>query len=197
MGYQPEHWNNIQNKLSELGVDSHRYVVIQPTARQVFKCWDEEKFSAVIDSLEARGYRVVLTSGPSAGDITCVNKIKNHCQNKPVTELAGKTSFPELAALIDHAALFIGVDSAPMHISAALKTPIICLFGATDHRFWRPWSDNFIMFWAGDYQPMPKREDLDRHHKYLSCIPASEVIEATEKLLKSSSNESMSRNGSL
>lgn len=121
MGYQPEHWNNIQNKLSELGVDSHRYVVIQPTARQVFKCWDEEKFSAVIDSLEARGYRVVLTSGPSAGDITCVNKIKNHCQNKPVTEFAGKTSFPELAALIDHAALFIGVDSAPMHISAALK----------------------------------------------------------------------------
>ncbi|MHA6308968.1 lipopolysaccharide core heptosyltransferase RfaQ [Hafnia paralvei] len=197
MGYQPEHWNNIQNKLSELGVDSHRYVVIQPTARQVFKCWDEEKFSAVIDSLEVRGYRVVLTSGPSAGDIACVNKIKNSCQNKPVTELAGKTSFPELAALIDHAALFIGVDSAPMHISAALKTPIICLFGATDHRFWRPWSDNFIMFWAGDYQPMPKREDLDRHHKYLSCIPASEVIEATEKLLKSSANESMPRNGSL
>ncbi|WP_115104109.1 lipopolysaccharide core heptosyltransferase RfaQ [Hafnia alvei] len=193
MSYQPGHWFAIQQQLSENGVDSQHYVVIQPTARQMFKCWDEEKFSEVIDSLESRGYSVVLTSGPSAADIACVTKIKEHCKIKPVTALAGKTSFPELAALIDHASLFIGVDSAPMHIAAALKTPIVCLFGATDHRFWRPWSDSFIMFWAGDYQPMPTRDNLDRHRKYLSCIPASDVIKATEKLLKDSSDELMPR----
>lgn len=127
MSYLPDHWHTIQQRLSENGVDSQHYVVIQPTARQMFKCWDEEKFSEVIDSLESRGYSVVLTSGPSAADIACVTKIKEHCKIKPVTALAGKTSFPELAALIDHASLFIGVDSAPMHIAAALKTPIVCL----------------------------------------------------------------------
>ncbi|MBF3320736.1 lipopolysaccharide core heptosyltransferase RfaQ, partial [Leptospira borgpetersenii serovar Hardjo-bovis] len=82
-----------------------------------------------------------------------------------------------------HAALFIGVDSAPMHIAAAVKTPIVCLFGATDHVLWRPWSDNAIQFWAGNYQAMPTPSALHRKKNYLSLIPASDVIAATERLL--------------
>ncbi len=182
MSYLEKDWESINNRLLELGVHSS-YVVIQPTARQVFKCWDDEKFAEVIDALNARGYQVVLTSGPSKEDIDCINNIASYCQVKPVIELAGKTTFPELGALIAHAALFIGVDSAPMHIAAAVKTPIICLFGATNHIFWRPWSENVVQFWAGDYEPMPPREELDRNKRYLSVIPASDVIEATEKLL--------------
>ncbi len=113
-------------------------MVIQPTARQIFKCWDNAKFSAVIDALHARGYEVVLTSGPDKDDLVCVNEIAQGCQTPPVTALAGKVTFPELGALIDHAQLFIGVDSAPAHIAAAVNTPLISLFGATDHIFWRP-----------------------------------------------------------
>jgi len=182
MSYRPEHWQKMSQELKRLGVE-RQYVVVQPTARQLFKCWDNDKFSRVIDALEARGYQVVLTSGPSAEDLACVDEIARGCKTQPVTGLAGKTRFPELGALIDHAALFIGVDSAPGHIAAAVKTPVICLFGATDHVFWRPWTDDIIQFWAGDYQPMPKRHELDRNKKYLSVIPAEDVIAATEKML--------------
>lgn len=184
MSYAPEHWERMRSALNEAGVGEH-YVVVQPTARQLFKCWDNEKFSQVIDALQARGYDVVLTSGPAADDLACVEEIAHGCARRPVTSLAGKTRFPELGALIAHAALFIGVDSAPGHIAAAVKTPIICLFGATDHVFWRPWSDNIIQFWAGNYQPMPARSQLDRNKKYLSVIPAEDVIAATEKMLPS------------
>ncbi|WP_348250322.1 glycosyltransferase family 9 protein, partial [Salmonella enterica] len=69
---------------------------------------------------------------------------------------------PELGALIEHADLFIGVDPAPGHIAAAVKTPVICLFRATDHVFWRPCTDDIIQFWGGNYQPMPERHELDR-----------------------------------
>lgn len=184
MSYAHEHWERMRSALNEAGVGEH-YVVVQPTARQLFKCWDNEKFSQVIDALQARGYDVVLTSGPGADDLACVEEIARGCARRPVTSLAGKTRFPELGALIAHAALFIGVDSAPGHIAAAVKTPIICLFGATDHVFWRPWSDNIIQFWAGNYQPMPARSQLDRNKKYLSVIPAEDVIAATEKMLPS------------
>ncbi len=119
----------------------------------------------------------------SADDLACVEEIAQGCETRPITGLAGKTRFPELAALIDHAVLFIGVDSAPGHIAAAVKTPVICLFGATDHVFWRPWTDNIIQFWAGDYAPMPKRSELDRDKKYMSVIPAEDVIAATENML--------------
>ncbi|MGP3593814.1 lipopolysaccharide core heptosyltransferase RfaQ [Vagococcus sp. WN89Y] len=182
MSYKPEHWEHMRNELEKLGVKD-KYVVIQPTARQLFKCWDNEKFAEVIDSLQQRGFQVVLTSGPGAEDLSCIDEIASLCKSRPVTELAGKTRFPELGALIDHALLFIGVDSAPGHIAAAVKTPVICLFGATDHIFWRPWTDNIIQFWAGNYQTMPPRSQLDRNKKYLSVIPPEDVIEATKKLL--------------
>lgn len=137
MSYPPANWKRMRRELDHAGVGQN-YVVIQPTARQIFKCWDNAKFSAVIDALHARGYEVVLTSGPDKDDLACVNEIAQGCQTPPVTALAGKVTFPELGALIDHAQLFIGVDSAPAHIAAAVNTPLISLFGATDHIFWRP-----------------------------------------------------------
>ncbi len=94
-----------------------------------------------------------------------------------------KGDLPELGALIDHAQLFIGVDSAPAHIAAAVNTPLISLFGATDHIFWRPRSNNMIQFWAGDYREMPTRDQRDRNEMYLSVIPAADVIAAVDKLL--------------
>lgn len=180
--YKAEQWENIRQQLHILGVN-RQYVVIQPTARQLFKCWDNEKFAQVIDALQHRGYFVILTSGPSEEDLNCIMDIAKRCKMKPITELAGKTHFLELGALIKHASLFIGVDSAPGHIAAAVNTPIISLFGATNHIFWRPWSDNMIQLWAGDYQPMPTRDQLDRNKSYLSAIPADDVIAAAQQLL--------------
>lgn len=167
------------------------YVVIQPTARQVFKCWDNDKFAQTIDHLKEKGLEVVLTCGPSADDLAVVNDIHARCQHKPVIALAGKTHFLELAALIDKAVLYIGVDSAPMHMAAALNTPLVCLFGPTDHRKWRPWSANSIVIWAGDYQAMPERTDLDRTAKYLSSIPAQDVIHAVDSLLPPSARDTL------
>lgn len=136
MSYRPEHWENMRQQLKQLGV-TRQYVVIQPTARQLFKCWDNDKFSQVIDAVQRRGYQVVLTSGPAADEMACVDAIARGCETKPVTGLAGKTRFPELGALIDHADLFIGVDSAPVILPQQSKRRSF-VFGATDHVFWRP-----------------------------------------------------------
>ncbi|MGL9760001.1 MAG: glycosyltransferase family 9 protein [Symbiopectobacterium sp.] len=81
------------------------YVVIYPTARQHFKCWDNEKFAQVIDHLKQQGLEVVLTCGPGTDDLAVVNEINTLCEHKPNLSLAGKTHFLELAALIDNAVL--------------------------------------------------------------------------------------------
>lgn len=54
MSYPPASWKRMRRELDHAGVGQN-YVVIQPTARQIFKCWDNAKFSAVIDALHARG----------------------------------------------------------------------------------------------------------------------------------------------
>lgn len=88
--------------------------------------------------------------------------------------------------MIDHAVLYIGVDSAPMHMAAALKTPQVCLFGATNYQQWKPWSDKAVLIWAGDYHPMPSRDELDRSKKYLTWIPEQAVIDAIDTVLHDS-----------
>ncbi|HFZ8994769.1 TPA: lipopolysaccharide core heptosyltransferase RfaQ [Citrobacter freundii] len=183
MPYKKLHWTNLSRKMKELGI-TDRYVIIQPTARQEFKCWDEEKFSQVIDHLIDKGLDVILTSGPGKEDKAIISKIETHCKHHPVTYFAGKTSFPELAALIDHAQLFIGVDSAPGHIAAAVDTPVVSLFGATKYKFWHPWTDKLELIWAGNYQAMPNRKSLNRNVRYMSCIPAEDVISAADRALK-------------
>ena len=163
---------------------SRPYVVIQPTARQSFKCWDDDKFAEVINHLHSIGLNVYLTCGPATSEQAQVQRIASLCNTTPDVRFAGKTTFLQLAALLDHAVLYIGVDSAPMHMAAALGKPQVCLFGATNYQQWRPWSDKAVLIWAGDYHPMPERKDLDRTQKYLSWIPALAVIDAVDTVLK-------------
>ncbi len=52
---------------------------------------------------------------------------------------SGRLSLNELAALTAQAALFIGVDSAPLHIAAPVGTPIVAMFGPSSEITWGPW----------------------------------------------------------
>lgn len=184
--YRQDDYQHLISQLPTL--PSQKYVVIQPTARQAFKCWDDDKFAHVIDHLHQRGLHVYLTCGPASGEQQQVQRIAELCQSSPDLTLAGKTTFLQLAALIDHAVLYIGVDSAPMHMAAALGIPQVCLFGATNYQQWKPWSDKAILIWAGNYHPMPSRDELDRSKKYLTWIPEQAVIDAIDTVLHDSDN---------
>ncbi len=64
-------------------------------------------------------------------EVEYVNEVAKHLVGK-VEVVAGKTSIKELKALLNTAFLTVSTDSAPMHISAVLKTPTIGIFGATN-----------------------------------------------------------------
>lgn len=161
------------------------YIIVHATSRQYYKLWDNAKFVEVIDYYRQQGLVVFLTSGPAQFETDRVKTIYDSCLHKPNMTFAGNTTFSELAVLIDHAELFIGLDSAPMHMAAALYTPIVCLFGASDYKKWGPQTRNSITLLASDYEPMPTRAQLDRKRKYLSTISAKMVITAGNQLLAS------------
>ncbi|WP_338559382.1 putative lipopolysaccharide heptosyltransferase III [Erwinia sp. E_sp_B04_7] len=161
------------------------YIVIQPTSRWVYKCWEDEKVAGLIDSLSADDVDIVLTAAPDKKEQAMIDNILSLCQNRRVISLAGMLSLPQLAALIDHARLFIGVDSAPMHMAAALDTPCIALFGPTKLTQWRPWGENNKVIWAGDYAPLPSPDSIDTKTvtRYLSAIPLEDVVKAARNYL--------------
>lgn len=183
MSYAPEDWQACQRLLPDEAQQG--YVVIQPTSRWLFKCWKEESMSEVVNALSHMGKYVILTSGPDGKEIEMIDKILSGCPSANVISLAGKLTLPRLAALIDHAQLFIGVDSVPMHMAAALKTPLIALFGPSKMVFWRPWQAQGEVLWAGDYGPLPDPDDINTqtHERYLDLIPVDHVIAAAKRLL--------------
>ncbi|UPY94965.1 putative lipopolysaccharide heptosyltransferase III [Pectobacterium sp. 21LCBS03] len=162
------------------------YILIHPGARWAFKTWSALSFAALIDHLANQGRRIVLAGGPSVEELQIATTILNHVANPAqVVNLTGQLALPQLAVLIDKATLFIGVDSAPMHMAAARQTPSVALFGPSNLKQWHPWQAPHTLLWAGDYRPLPKPEEIDTNtqERYLDAIPVSDVIAATRKWL--------------
>lgn len=120
-------------------IDHRGFIHLHPASRWSFKCWPEARNAALIDALTARGEQVVMTAAPDEQELQFASRIFSLCRSKPVN-LAGKLSLKGLAALTAKAKLFIGVDSAPMHVACAMGTPVVALFGPSGEKEWGPWS---------------------------------------------------------
>jgi heptosyltransferase-1 len=111
-----------------LGKDRPRFVAVNPVAFWETKLWEEEKFAGLCDRLrEELGIGIVLTGGESAPLERICRKMRTKAVN-----LGGRTTLRELACIYREAALLVTTDSGPMHLAAAVGTPVVALFGPTD-----------------------------------------------------------------
>jgi predicted lipopolysaccharide heptosyltransferase III len=127
-----------QAQLQAAGVDPAKpYVVLAPTNEFYTKRWLPERFATVAERLIARGLQIVMTGAPTAEQrqqLAAVQAIT------PQSLAAlSNLSIGELVAVIAEAKLFVGNDSGPAHIAAAVKTPQVVLFGPASSQRWRPW----------------------------------------------------------
>ncbi|MGE5385238.1 MAG: putative lipopolysaccharide heptosyltransferase III [Betaproteobacteria bacterium] len=135
-GYEAE--MKVAARIRELGIEPRKFIHIHPASRWIFKCWPTAHMAALIDMLQAVGHQVVLTAAPSREEKVLVEDIQSRLA-KPVISLAGGLSIKDMAVLSSCARLFIGIDSAPLHIAAAMRTPVVALFGPTSDLQWGPW----------------------------------------------------------
>lgn len=116
-----------------------RLLIIHPGTAGMSKQWPAERWAAVGNALAALpATRLLLTGGPD--EAALVSRVAGLLQRPPLN-LAGATSLGELAALLGHAALVIGVDSGPLHLAVSQGAPSLHLFGPTDHARFGPWGD--------------------------------------------------------
>ena len=114
------------------------YVILHPGSARREKLWEPTRWAEVIEHFGRNNdIDLVLTSGPSPAEQAHIAAIKNKVQQQ-IIDLSGKTSLLMLAALIGQARLLVTVDSAPMHLAAATRTPQVVLFGPTNPFHWRP-----------------------------------------------------------
>jgi 3-deoxy-D-manno-octulosonic-acid transferase/heptosyltransferase-1 len=105
------------------------FVAIHPVAQWETKLWNNKRFSDLADGLiEMYDAEVVFTG--SQQDRSMVDDIRALMIRKSVN-LAGETTLKTLAGLYEKADLLISTDTGPMHLAAAVGTPVVALFGPT------------------------------------------------------------------
>ncbi len=128
---------SIAARLAAEGLAERGFVHLHPASRWRFKCWTPERNAELIDRL-AGAHRIVITAAPDPDEMLLLKEILSKTGAKPVS-WAGQLSIKELGALTARAKLFIGVDSMPMHLASAMRTPTVALFGPSGEQEWRPW----------------------------------------------------------
>ena len=102
------------------------------------KRWPLERWVAVAQALAKTFPRLLISAGPDADEVKDAAELERALAGRAVST-AGRLDWSQLAGLLCRARLFVGVDTAAMHLAAACQTPTVALFGPSDGRVWRPW----------------------------------------------------------
>lgn len=137
--------------------------------------------------LNIEHWPLVLTAAPDDAEMEMIAALKART-DVPFIDIAGQISLKELAALTARARLFIGVDSAPMHIAAAMGTPTVALFGPSGDREWGPWQVPHRVVASDEHPCRPCGLDGCGGSKVSDCLtrlPVRRVYAACRELLAS------------
>jgi len=122
----------VQHSLNE-------FVLLQPGANFELHRWAPEKFAALGDELmETYGFQAVISG--SAGEINQVREVSRMMKGTAALQEGGM-SLPGFASLVSRATLFVGNDSGPVHLAAALKVPAVAVMGTSEIDRYRPWGE--------------------------------------------------------
>lgn len=186
IAYSSEDAAGLDRLLAGAGVESGSPLVhVHPTCSWLFNCWTVEGMARLIDHLQGeRGCTVVVTCGPVERELARCADILSLCRTAPVS-LVGRTTVKHLAALSARAVLFVSGDTAPMHIAAAVGTPVVAIFGPAGPFNTGPWGDGHRVITKG-YECQPCGQDGCDGSKRSDCLEdltPGEVIEVVDEVL--------------
>lgn len=175
----PETVEAARTVLEEHGIQKDHFIVgINPGAAfGSAKCWPQERFKELTAMLLQHPDVRIVFFGDS------VSKPLVDAISAPFTErvvnLAGKTSLKAFTALLSLANVLVTNDSGPMHVAAALKTPLVALFGSTNAVKTGPYLNGTVIHKHTLCSPCYKRTcPID--FRCMTSITASEVYSAIQ-----------------
>lgn len=157
-------------------IKSEGLIAVNPCSRWPAKLWGDDNFAELVRRLPRE--RVVLTG--SAREREQVEQIAQGRRN-----LAGKTDLFELAELYARCSVVISNDSGPMHVAAAVGTPVVAIFGPTDPSLSGPYGKKHVVL-RSDLPCSPCRKpkcSRKARGACMSLITVEQVLAAAEPFL--------------
>jgi lipopolysaccharide heptosyltransferase II len=116
--------------LAQAGLAQRPYAVLVPAARWQTKRWPSENYARLADAVAQRLGLAAVLIGAAAEAELCYQVQRRAATG--LINLAGKSTLPELVAVLRAAQVVVSNDSGPMHVAAALERPVVALFGPTN-----------------------------------------------------------------
>jgi len=166
-----------ENKIAGLTADGNDFAILNPGAGWGAKRWPAERYGRVAKELAKDGLCSLVNYGPGEGELAGAVEAASEGTARAIS-----CSVSELIALTRRARLLIGGDTGPMHLAAALKIPVVAIFGPTNPARNGPFGTRSIVLRsASSMTDHTRRREPDQG---LLEITVSEVVAATRKLLQ-------------
>lgn len=123
--HDPDTERRIAGRLAEAGVRD--FAILNPGAGWGAKRWPAERYGRVARALAEHGVQSFLNCGPGEEDLAREAEVVSSGAARAI-----HCSISELIALTRRARVFVGGDTGPMHLAAALQIPVVAIFGPTD-----------------------------------------------------------------
>jgi lipopolysaccharide heptosyltransferase II len=165
-------------------------IAIQPFSLWHYKEWSAEKFAKLSTWIHKKyGFSVLICGNISEHER--VQRMINCGKNGGLYNLAGKTSIAEYAALLSRCSLFIGCDSAGVHIAAAVNTATATIYGPSSPAAWAPRGPRHqVIQKTMDCVPCRQKGcDNTEQCRCLDTLSLDEVIQKIEPFLDSCVSE--------
>jgi heptosyltransferase I len=174
----------------ELGLRSEvPVVVLYPGAAWQTKRWGELNFARLNDALIRRfQVRTLLTWGP--GEEPLIQRVVRATTYTPA--IAPATTLLQLAAIITLGRVFVGGDTGPLHLAAAVGTPTVALFGPSDPRRNGPYGPEHVIL----QRKLPCSNCYQHTCNHWECLPGIEVdtvVDAVGSLLEKDTSDGLGR----
>jgi heptosyltransferase I len=122
-------------------VGEGRYFVVNPAASKAERNWRAERYAAVAEHVvRTTGWRIVLTGGASPAEKALTDAVAAQLKASAVN-LAGRTSVRTLAAVLAGAEGLLAPDTGPVHLAAAVNTPVVGLYAVARSALTGPWPE--------------------------------------------------------
>jgi lipopolysaccharide heptosyltransferase II len=172
----------VQSLLEEIGM-SERWVVIHPGATAISRRYPPEQFAVVAETLVEQGIQVVFTGTGSEQDLVRAIQAR---MTQPSFSLVDRLNLSELTALLSLAPLLISNNTGPVHIAAAVQTPVVDLYALTNPQH-TPWGiPHHTLYHDVECRFCYKSICPEGHSNCLRLVEPEQVVQAAIDLLEQS-----------
>lgn len=171
-----------------LPIVGHPLIAVSVGTKRQAKDWGRENWRALLAELAQQypGHALALLGSPEESEAS-EYAAEDWCKRSasPVLNLCGLLTPRQSAAALTHARLFLGHDSGPMHLAAAVQTPCVAIFSARNKpRVWYPYGPQHrVLYHQVDCWGCNLETCIIQHKKCLTSITVNEVLSQVQALL--------------